>query len=254
MKTREIVLALLGIALTGLPAANSSAQSFVATYDFVSVTTASGTTDPTAPPTATGVTFGSFTSTGASANPNAGGRFSFTSQPVGATSGVDDFSQFTGSLSPTAYFEVTITPLSLIELQLDTISFAVQRSGTGIRNYAVRSSLDSYGANLPASINPANANLAVGLGNEFQWVLDSMTSAQNGSVVTPGLAFASLTAPITFRFYGWNAEAGTGTFSVDNVTFSGSTRNGSVPEPTVTAFLALAFGVLGFRQRRNFKA
>jgi len=243
MNARNNARALLLIALAGLAIATASAQSFVASFEFDDVAANSGgTTDPTPPPTAAGLTFGSFISVGASVNPNAGNRFSFTSQPTGASNGVDDFTQFTGSLSPTAYFEVTITPLSLIELQLDTISFTAQRSGTGIRNYAVRSSVDGFAANLPASVSPANANLAVGSGNEFQWVLDSVTTAQIGSLVTLGLPFANLTSPVTFRFYGWNAEMATGTFSVDNVTFSGSTR-GSVPEPAVPALVALALGV-----------
>lgn len=250
MKTRQTIGLLLGITLAGLTVNEVTAQSsFTATYDFSGVVqNTGGTTDPTAPPTAADLTFGSFVSVGASANPNAGSRFSFTSQPLGAVNGVDDFTQFTGSLTPTAYFEVSITPLSLIELQIDTISFTVQRSGTGIRNYAVRSSVDGYAANLPASVNPANANLAVGAGNEFQWVLDSVTTAQNGSLITLGTPFANLTAPVTFRFYGWNAEGSGGTFSLDNVTFSGSTRS-SVPEPTTAVLIGLGVAALAWRRK-----
>ena len=253
MRIQKTVQTLLAIVVAVFFAANASAQSsFVATYDFGSVVmSAGGQTDPTTPPAVPDLTFGSFTSVGASGNPNAGGRFSFTSQPTGGVNTSDDFTQFTGSLNPAAYFEVTITPLSLIELQLDTIAFTVQRSGTGIRNYAVRSSVDGYAANLPASISSANANLAVGPGNEFKWVLDSVSAAQNGSLVTLGLPHASLTSPVTFRFYGWNAEAGTGTFSIDNVAFSGSTR--SIPEPTVAAIFALGLGAWCV-QRQKFKA
>jgi hypothetical protein len=253
MKAPHTVLTVLGIAWVGLFAANVSAQSFIATYDFNAVVANSGgATDPTPPPTATGVTFGSFTAVGYTpANPNAGGRFSWTSNPTGGVNGVDDFSQFSGSLNPAAYFEVTLTPLSLIELELDTISFTAQRSSTGIRNYAVRSSVDAFSANLLATVSPANANLAVGPGNEFQWVLDSVSTAQNGSMVTLGLAHASLTSPVTFRFYGWNAEAGTGTFSVDNVNFSGNSR--MVPEPAAAAILALSFSAWAVSRRRNLK-
>ena len=226
MKTWKTVVIFLAIALAGLTAADVSGQSsFTAIYDFNAVAmNMNGEVDPTPPPTVTGLTFYSFISTGAAANPNANGRFSFPSQPLGGVNLSDDFSQFTGSLNLAAYFEVNISPLSLIELQLDTIAFTVQRSGTGIRNYAVRSSVDGFAANLAASINPANANFAVGAGNEFQWLFDAQTGANNGSLVTLGLPHANLTTNVTFRFYGWNAEASTGTFSVDNVTFSGSTR------------------------------
>lgn len=251
MNTRTTTKAFLAMALTGCLATTALAQSFVATYDFANVVASSGGgTDPTPPPTVTGLTFSSFTSTGASANPNAGGRFSYTSQPLGGVNLVDDFSQFTGSLNLAVYFEVSITPLSQIELQLDTIGFTVQRSGTGIRSYAVRSSVDGFGANLPASIDNGNANLGVGPGDEFRVLLDSVTTAQNGSLVTLGLPHSNLTSPVTFRFYGWNAEAGTGTFSIDNVAFSGSTR-GSVPEPTAGVLLAIGLGSWVVARRRS---
>ena len=228
------------------------AQPFTATYDFAQVNTSSGTTDPTPPPNAAGVTFSPFSSTGMSANPNAGARFSFTSQPLGGVNTVDDFSQFTGSLTPTAYFEVTITPLTLIQLQLDSIAFTMQRSGTGVRSYAVRSSLDGYAANLTASISTANANLGVGPGNEFRVLLDSVTTAQNGSFVTLGTPFVGLTAPVSVRYYGWNAEGTGGTFSVDNVVFSGRTDN--IPEPSATVLVLGSLTALGFRQQHRRKA
>lgn len=251
MKTGKSVLLLLGLALTKLTIGNVMAQSaFTGSYDFSGVVqSAGGTTDPTPPPVVAGLNFSSFASTGMGPNPNAGNRFSFQSQPLGGTDGVDDFSQFTGSLSFTAYFEVSITPLSAIEMQLDAISFTVQRSGTGIRSYSVRSSADGFAANLPASISPGNVNLGVGPGNEFRVLADNTTTAQNGSLVTLNLPYSP--SPVTFRFYGWNAEGSGGTFSVDNVAFSGSTR-GSVPEPATATLLALGLA-LGIYQRRRLR-
>jgi len=223
---------------------NALAQgSFTATYDFAQVTTSSGTTDPTPPPTASGATFGAFSATGYTGNPNASSRFSWTSNPLGGVNSSDDFSQFTGSLDPVAYFEVSVTPQGGFAVQLDSVAFTMQRSGTGIRSYAVRSSLDGYAANLPASINPANANLGVGSVNEFRWLSDAITTAQNGSLVTLGGLFGDLTSPVTFRFYGWNAEGTAGTFSIDNVAFSGNTRN--VPEPGAAALLAIGLATFG---------
>ena len=196
-------------------------QSFSATYSFASVTTSSGLTDPTAVPTATGATFGSFAAVGqTTTNPNATGRFSFTGQPTGATTGSDIF---TGSISTTQYYEVTITPAAGYSLDLNSITFTLQRSGTGIRQYAVRSSLD-FNTNLPASISPANTDLSVVATNIFQ-VSDATTSAETGSTITLGAAYDALTSPVFFRFYGWNAEAGTGTFSIDDVVINGIATN-----------------------------
>ena len=245
MCAQKTILARLGIILAVLTAESASAQgSFVATYDFSLVTTSSGTTDPTPPPAASGVTFGSFSAVGyPGSNPNAGGRFSWQSNPLGGVNGSDDFSQFTGSLDPVAYFEVSVSPLALFALQLDSVSFTIQRSGTGIRNYAVRSSLDGFAANLPGNINPANANLGIGPANDFRWQFDAVTTAQNGSRVTLGPSYSDLTSPVKFRFFGWNAEGSGGTFSLDNVSFTGSSRN--IPEPSAAALIVLGLAACG---------
>ena len=80
------------------------AQSFTGTYPFTLVTTTSGTTDPTAVPTATGLTFGSFSAVGVATNPNATGRFSFTGWSIGATNGLNTF---TGGIDLSKYYQVT---------------------------------------------------------------------------------------------------------------------------------------------------
>lgn len=227
-----------------------TAQTFTATYDFGGVTAnAGGTTDPTTPPTVAGLTMGAFTAVGYSGNPNANGRYSWQNNSTGGVDGTNDFSQFTGSLSLVTFFEVSLTPLGSVVLDLNSISFTVQRSGTGIRSYAVRSSVDGYAANLPAGISPANANLGIGPANEFRWMLDAVTTAQNGSTVTFGGSHSNLTSAVTFRFYGWNAEGTAGTFSLDNVSFGGSTRN--VPEPTSSALLLFGLGAAATWRRRR---
>lgn len=193
------------------------AQSFSSLYPFTSVTTTTGTTDPTAVPTSNGVTFGSFTSTGVSINPNAGGRFSFTGWDLGAT---NTSNIFTGSINLNKYYQVTITPQPGYNIDINSISFTIQRSGTGIRQYVVRSSLDNYTNNLPASISTTNTNLSVVSTNIFQ-IADPTTAANNGSLITLDSSYNIISSPITFRFYGFNAEAAGGTFSIDNVIFNG---------------------------------
>lgn len=181
-------------------------QTFSGTYDFTLVTTSSGTTDPTPPPTAAGLTFGAFNAVGTPANPNATIRFSFT-----------DWS--TTVINTAEYYQVTLTPAVNYSIDLNTIVFRIQRSGTGIRHYSVRSDIDAYAANQPASINPANATLSVVATDVFE-ITDNATF-QDGSTITLGTGFDNLTAPVTFRFYGFDAEAAGGTFSIDNVTFNG---------------------------------
>ena len=225
------------------------AQFVTNTYNFALVTTTSGNTDPSTPPSATGLTFGSFNSVGYIGNPNASGRFSWTANSLGGSTGVDNFASFSGSLDTTKFFEVTLTPQGGFSANLDTITFTIQRSGTGIRNYAVRSSLDGFAANLSASINPANSNLGVDGANNFQWLFDATTTAQNGSLITLNSSYDALTSPVSFRLYGWNAEGTAGTFSIDNVAFAESVV--AVPEPSTLVLGALGISGLCLVRRKR---
>lgn len=193
-------------------------------YPFDDVTTTSGTSS--AGGTAGNVTYSNFRAIGTSLNPNATGRFSFTNQPLGATNGSD---VFTGGLDAGKYFEMTVTPLANFSVNVSSIGWTLQRSGTGIRQYSVRSEVDSYATNLGASISPANPNLSIvatPLPNIFQ-VTDASTTANLGSNVAS--AAGALAQPLTFRFYGFNAEASGGTFSVDDVALYGAVSSGGVP-------------------------
>lgn len=206
----------------------ASAQSFNGMYPFTAITNTTGTTDPTTPPVATGVTFGAFTSAGVSANPNASGRFTFTGWGTGAstvTATIDTYSIYTGSLSPNQYYQVTVSPSANYSINYNQIRFDMRRSGTGVRNYAVRSSADAYTNNLPASITPTNVNLSVLAGDIFFWNFDATSTAadQKGSTVSlGGASFQNVSAPLSFRFYAWNAESNAGTFSIDTVVISGT--------------------------------
>lgn len=212
------------ILFTALAVSMSYGQAFTGTYNFSSVTTTSGLIDPTPVPTATGVVFGSFSAVNPVAtNSAAGNRFAFSSQPLGATDGDNNYTNLTGSVDLGIYYEVTLTPQSGYSVDLTSISFASQRSGTGIRTYVVRSSADGYSSNLPASLNITNTQLSVQTNNVFFRVNDNNTAAQNGSTITlSGVNFTGLTTPITFRFYGYNAEAAGGNFGIDDVVISGN--------------------------------
>lgn len=230
MKNKTTYLLLVALLATTV----SIAQNFTALYDFDSVKTTSGLIDPTPLPVVTNVTFGSFTAVGTPVNPNATARFSYTNWPTGANNGINVYDSLTGSIDTAQYYEVTIAPNLGFSIDLSSITFSVQRSGSGIRTYAVRSSTDNYGSNLTPVIAPANANLDIYPGGVFFWNTDATTSNQNGSTISlssPG--FTNLTSAVTFRFYGWNAEGSGGTFSIDNVMI-----NGSVNGMVTAAFMA----------------
>ena len=194
---------------------------FAATYNFDSVKMTSGLTDPTPLPVVSGINFSSFSATGAgepTLNSTAASRFSLTGWTLGATNGSNTFTSAEDSTGK--YFEVSITPQQGRTIDLSSLSFRLQRSGTGIRQAFVRSSADGFTNNLAASISPANAALSIAATNKFQ-VTDN-TSFQDGCIVTlGGAAFTGISSTVTFRFYGINAEAASGTFSIDNVVING---------------------------------
>ena len=209
----------------------ANAQSFTGVYTFSAVasgTASTGYTDPTPAPVAAGLTFGPFTAVGTgtstATNPGASGRFVFDNWPAGATTALDVYANMTGSINVNEYYNVTLTPASAYSVTISSIAFGARRSGTGIRNYSVRSSADSYSVNLPASVG-TNTNLSVVGTDVFFWNFDATaTSAdQVGSAVTlSGANFTNLTSPISFRFYAWNSEGSGGNFSIDNVNINGS--------------------------------
>lgn len=182
---------------------------FTGLYSFGSVVSGSGgKTDPTAVPTASNMTFGSFAYTGSSLNPNASGRFSFVGWPKETTP------------QDTSYYSVTITPDAGYKLNFDSVSMVMQRSGTGIAKWVVRSSVDNYASNLPASITYTNGDLSITATNIF--TVADVSVAETGSAVIFGSDHTGLTGAVTFRFYGFAAEASTGTFSLNKVSFAGS--------------------------------
>jgi hypothetical protein len=214
-------------------------QDFTAKYEFTDVKNNTGKTDPTPPPVVEGITFGRFVaSVAVSANSTAGARFSFTNWDLGAVNGSD---AFTGAINLNKYYEVIITPQTNYIVDLDSIAFTLQRSGTGIRQYSVRSSVDGFASNLPAKIYPASANLKIVSGNIFQ-VEDVSTTANEGSkIVLSAAAFKGITSAVTIRFYGFNAEATGGSFSIDNVEFFGSSEISSTAPNLIISATSLAF-------------
>jgi PKD repeat protein len=191
-------------------------------FTFSNVTTTSGTTDPTIVPADSGTQYNSFTANGVSSNPDVAGQFSYFDWDTGGAAANNDttYALLTGSINTGKYYEITISPKYGKSMTITGINFTFQRSATGPRTYAVRSSVNSFASNLTPSIAPANPALKV-RNNAFYSLYDT-TASMTGSRVTLAAGYVNKFAPITFRIYAWNAEDTTGSFSIDNFTFSGS--------------------------------
>jgi hypothetical protein len=104
---KKLLLSLLII----IPAlASAQTSPFVVTFSFDSVKNNTGRVDPTPLPVATGLIIDSVRSFGASANPTASGRFSFTAWPTGAPAGATTYSSLTGTVDTAKYYEFEFTP------------------------------------------------------------------------------------------------------------------------------------------------
>ena len=200
-------------------------KALTGTYTFGSVTTSSGTTDPSAvpEPTDSAITFSAPIATGVSANSTTASVFEFSDWGTGALNGETSFAALTGAINTGKYYQFSVTPDLAQALSMTGITFNVSRDTNGIRTFAVRSSADSYTANLAASITPANPNLSIQSGNIF-FINTDITASQVGSKITlSGASFTNINnATRTFRIYGWNAEDITGTFGIDNIAFTGT--------------------------------
>ncbi len=202
------VSAALGLALVaGLGAAGTaSAQTdTLAVYSFTGAAGSEATLPPDAQPT--GAT-ASVISRGAGLTPSAaGGVFSSSGFELALTRDATD------------YVEFGIAPDAGRALTLSALVFDERRSGTGIRTFALYSNLDGY--TTPIQV--------------FEVPDDTNTRTQRAVL---GTAFTGLTTGVTFRLYGYAAEATAGTWRQDNIKFVGRIGAGGGPVLPVVRFAA----------------
>ena len=128
------------------------------------------------------------------------------------------------------------------------MSFGATRSGTGVRNWAVRTNKDSYSTNSAATYTAFSSAassptipVTVQGGNTFFWTADAVTG--NAAFATYNMCQVNFNpsthtnqnTPFNVRMYAWNAEAATGTFRIDTLTINGvATMSMGVGLPTVS--------------------
>jgi hypothetical protein len=133
------------------------------------------------------------------------------------------------------YFGFSLSPDVGYQLSLSVFEIDERRSGLGIGEWTVRTSLDGFTSDLspgPISV-PDNTNIRSGQRLDF----DEAT-------------YSGITEGLDFRIYGYEAEGSAGTWRIDNLELFGEIT--AVPEPA--SWLAgvgmglLAIG-MGIRKR-----
>jgi hypothetical protein len=211
---------LLGATLTAL-LVSAPLHAQLATYNFSGL---SGTPSSVAGVAAAGLTASSLTRGPGLTAASGVGRFGAASFTTAS------------SIDTTDYFTFTLTPSAGQILNVTDLAFSERRSATGIRNIAVRSSLDNFSTSLALFSVPD----------------DTLTRRQSFSL---GGDFAHVTNPLEFRIYGYGAEAASGTWGLGinagadnpnghaaNLIVSGAAY--SAPEPSTGALGALGLGLL----------
>ncbi|HMP96642.1 MAG TPA: PEP-CTERM sorting domain-containing protein [Kiritimatiellia bacterium] len=132
------------------------------------------------------------------------------------------------------YFEWTITPDTGFFLSITQIAFQVQRSNTGASNLVLRTSVDSYTANLNTLNNFIGNSATV------------TTLFDSGGVS----ALQNVGGAITFRVIGWTGASG------GSMGFEGPGNDiqiwgaAVVPEPASMALMTMGVGVVALMRRR----
>ncbi|TAF45233.1 MAG: T9SS C-terminal target domain-containing protein [Sphingobacteriales bacterium] len=118
-----------------------------------------------------------------------------------ATAGNDRYnlkSWPTGALSANAYIEFVLTPNSTFKINFTSLVYTGSSSANAPANLVLRSSVDNFTTDI------------------------SVVSPLGATIGLSAAVFQNITNAITFRIYGYNAIAATGTFSINNFTFNGT--------------------------------
>lgn len=111
----------------------------------------------------------------------------------------------TATIDLTAYFEFTLTPSSGYLIDFVSFVYTGQTSGTGPTNFAFRSSLDGYMANI------------------------GTPTATGTTISLSGALYQGITSAVTFRIYAWGTTNSGGTFSINDFIFNGFVNTSCVP-------------------------
>jgi len=135
-----------------------------------------------------------------------------------------------GTISTGSYFSFTLTPNAGYAINFESFVFSRQRSGTGPLTWAVRSSLDNFAANIGETFSPGTSNGST-------------------TINISSTAYQNITAPVTFRVYGWGATGATGTGRISDFTFNGTVVAVTHDPPVATA--ATLISTAGFTANWN---
>jgi len=228
-----------------------SATTFTGSFSLTNTLSASVSYDGALIPN---LSVGNLTITGANFNAvsSTSGNLMASSWDIGATSGSDSF---TGVVNLSEYLEFSLTAESGFLISMNAIEFnGFRRSGTGPRQFQIRSSFDnyatilsSYGPSLDSRITNSSGILTV---TDLS-TTTTFGSSSNKTMLNLSSAGITQVSSINFRLYDFNAESSGGTGGITGpFSFSGTIE--AIPEPSAS-FLMIGglVGLVGIRAIRR---
>jgi hypothetical protein len=125
------------------------------------------------------------------------------------------------ALDSNAYFEFTLSPNADREIDFISFVYTGRTSANGPIHFAFRSSIDGFVSDI------------------------GLVTATGSTVSLESAVFQNVTSPITFRLYGWAANTGTGTFSINDFQFNGVTSC-AIPQAPVLSDASLSCSSTSF--------
>jgi hypothetical protein len=231
---RFVTLGIGTLVILGLSVARAHGQAFGITYNFAGEpgNQANTIVDPGTVPA--GMTSGPI-NRGSGITASAGmDSINSTGFTTGATVDINDYYQF------------LVTPNMGQQMTLTSLVFSERRSGTGIRNIAVRTSLDLFATDI------------------FTATVPDDTLVRRQTVNFSG-AFANLTSALEIRIYGYAAESAAGSWRLGtsggadnpsghpaNLILNGSlSTTSAAPEPGTTLLALVGAGTFVVARRRR---
>jgi PKD repeat protein len=199
------------------PQACTNTLNYIMSLDSVSLT--SGKKDITPLTKFSNITFTPLSANGVGSNSLSASSFDFSNWETGGINGDTTFSNQTGSINLSKYYEYTVTADTGSMINLNKILFKISRDKNGVKSIAVRYDVDNYSSNLSIKSSSTNSRI---INNQIYFTKDTLESTL-ATVTLSGLSDLRYDSPVTFRIYGWNAEDSNGNFEIDSINTQGLT-------------------------------
>jgi hypothetical protein len=161
-----------------------------------------------------------FSAVGLSNNSSKSNAFAFSNWELGGHDKDSLQSNLSGNINLSKYYEFSISANKRKMINIDSITFLINRNNSGVRNIELRSSIDNYASAL--NVTSKNSSIASVTSGKVFYKKDT-TQSVFLKLTTSSNNFKNIrdSKTINFRIYGYNAEDNIGTLEIDSLNVYG---------------------------------